>query len=112
MVDQGLAKGGDGNKLGGKRLEATLLFSDLRGFTTYSESRPAADVIEVLNGYLGEMTDAILQRDQPRTTDIFYSMVRREGRSVAMAGCCSKGTEYSRSIRSRYTGPELYAQNG
>ena len=32
-----------------------------------------------------QMTDAILQRDQPRTTDIFYGMVAREGRSVGDA---------------------------
>ena len=32
-----------------------------------------------------QMTDAILRRDQPRTTDIFYGMVAREGRSVGDA---------------------------
>ena len=37
-----------------------MLFSDLRGFTSYSESRPPARVIEVLNAYLTEMSDAIL----------------------------------------------------
>ena len=31
------------------------------------------------------LTDAILQRDQPRTTDLFFRMVRREGRSVGEA---------------------------
>src|SRR5215470_11466280 len=28
------------------------------------------------------LTDAILARDQPRTTDLFYQMVKREGRSI------------------------------
>ncbi len=37
-----------------------MLFSDLRGFTTFSESRPAQEVIEVINCYLNEMTEAIL----------------------------------------------------
>ena len=31
------------------------------------------------------LTDAILQRDQPRTTDLFFQMVRREGHSVGEA---------------------------
>ena len=32
-----------------------------------------------------ELTDAILQRDQPRTADLFFGMVKREGRSVGQA---------------------------
>jgi len=31
------------------------------------------------------LTEAILERDQPRTTDLFFKMVKREGRSVADA---------------------------
>jgi len=60
VVDQVVANADEELRLGGEQRQATVLFSDLRGFTTYSESRPPADVIDVLNGYLGEMTDAIL----------------------------------------------------
>ena len=60
VVEEVLAHGDGELRLGGVRREATLLFSDLRGFTTYSETRPPADVVEVLNRYLGEMTDAIM----------------------------------------------------
>src|SRR4029077_4123159 len=31
------------------------------------------------------LTDAILERDQPRTTDLFFQMVKRQGRSVGEA---------------------------
>ena len=31
------------------------------------------------------LTDAILDRDQPRTADLFFGMVAREGRSVGEA---------------------------
>ena len=48
-------------RLGGKRQVVTVLFSDVRGFTTYSESRPPEVVIEVLNRYLTMMTDVILR---------------------------------------------------
>jgi len=50
----------EGLRLGGTRMEATLMFSDLRGFTTFSEHREPDVVIEVLNRYLSEMSDAII----------------------------------------------------
>ena len=34
---------------------------------------------------LGPLTEAILERDQPRTTDLFFRMVKREGQSLADA---------------------------
>jgi adenylate cyclase len=49
-------------RLGGVRMEATVLFSDLRGFTTFAETLPAEEVIDILNRYLSEMSDAILGR--------------------------------------------------
>jgi adenylate cyclase len=39
------------------------MFTDLRGFTTFSESLPADKVIEALNIYLSEMTEAILDNE-------------------------------------------------
>jgi adenylate cyclase len=60
VVEQVLAST-DGNlRLGAVERECTVLFSDLRGFTSFSESQPAAQVIEVVNYYLNEMTEAIL----------------------------------------------------
>ena len=40
--------------------DCTVLFSDLRGFTSFSETQPPEQVIEVVNYYLNEMTEAIL----------------------------------------------------
>ncbi len=60
VVEQVLDEAGDGNKLGGKRVVATLLFSDLRGFTTFSEKLEPEVVIATLNDYLTEMSEAIL----------------------------------------------------
>ena len=47
-------------RLAGVRREGTVLFSDLRGFTSFAESLPPDQVIEVLNHYLSEMSDAIM----------------------------------------------------
>lgn len=46
-------------RLGGERREVTVLFADLRGFTTYSVKHSAEEVVSVLNEYLAEMTDVI-----------------------------------------------------
>ena len=53
----------DDVRLGGELLTATVLFSDLRGFTSFAERREPAEVIGVLNRYLTEMSDAILDHD-------------------------------------------------
>ena len=60
VVDEVLAEGEGRLQLGGVRRECTVLFSDIRGFTSYSETREPAEVVEVLNRYLSEMTDAIM----------------------------------------------------
>lgn len=60
VVDAVVARTGEDLRLGGVRLDATVLFCDLRGFTTFAEQLEAERVIEVLNQYLGEMSEAIL----------------------------------------------------
>ena len=60
VVDEVLAKTSDGLHLGGTLRVCTMMFTDLRGFTTFSESRSAEDVIHILNYYFGEMSQAVL----------------------------------------------------
>jgi adenylate cyclase len=47
-------------RLGGVRRDGTVMFCDLRGFTTFSEELEPELVVEVVNRYLSEMTEAIL----------------------------------------------------
>jgi adenylate cyclase len=61
VVEQVLARADEDLRLGGVTLEGTAMFTDLRGFTTFAESLPAARVIEVLNVYLSEMSEAIME---------------------------------------------------
>jgi adenylate cyclase len=49
-------------RFGGVRRECTVLFSDLRGFTSFAEELEPERVIEVLNHYLGAMSDAIMDQ--------------------------------------------------
>jgi adenylate cyclase len=60
VVDQVVASAGEDLRLGGVQRDCTILFSDLRGFTSFSESQSPEHVIEVVNYYLNEMTEAIL----------------------------------------------------
>ena len=46
-------------QLGGERREICLLFSDIRGFTTLSESLPPEEVTRLLDRYFGRMVAAI-----------------------------------------------------
>lgn len=47
-------------KLGGERRELTMFFSDLEGFSGFSERLSPEKLIALLNEYMGEMTDIIL----------------------------------------------------
>ena len=48
-------------QLGGQKREITVLFSDVAGFTTYSENHQPEEVVAILNEYLGAMTDVVLK---------------------------------------------------
>jgi len=60
-IVQELMKSPSKATLGGQRKELTMLFSDLIGFTTFSEHRPAEEVVGQLNEYLSAMTDVIFR---------------------------------------------------
>lgn len=60
VVDQVLADGDVESLLAARRLTGTVMFTDLRGFTTFAENSPVEIVVDVLNRYLGEVTDAVL----------------------------------------------------
>jgi adenylate cyclase len=60
VVDEVLASTGQGLRLGGVQREGTVMFTDLRGFTAFAETLSPDGVIDVLNCYLSEMSDSIL----------------------------------------------------
>jgi adenylate cyclase len=54
-------------QLGGQKRELTILFTDLAGFSTFSEKLGPVELTALLNDYLSEMTDIIL--DEGGTLD-------------------------------------------
>ncbi len=50
-------------QLGGQTLKVTILFSDIRGFTSISEKMDAQELVGLLNEYFTEMVGIIMEED-------------------------------------------------
>lgn len=48
-----------GFSLGGKYVDASIMFADIRSYTSYAEKEDPAEIIELLNDYFALMFDAI-----------------------------------------------------
>jgi class 3 adenylate cyclase len=62
VVDDVLARSDGDARIHPEQLTATVMFCDLRGFTSYAEGRSAAEVVDALDTYLTLMTDTILDQ--------------------------------------------------
>ena len=59
LAEQLLASGE--TKMGGDRKDVSVLFSDIRSYTTLTESMTAEEVVALLNEYFESMVDAVFQ---------------------------------------------------
>ena len=53
----------DSLQLGGKRTDITVLFADVRGFTSFSETQSPEKLVSILNRYLGAMAESVLSQE-------------------------------------------------
>jgi adenylate cyclase len=50
-------------QLGGEEKDVTVLFADLQGFTSFSEGRPAGEVIEMVNAYWEAVVPIVVEQE-------------------------------------------------
>ena len=62
VVDE-ILESPNGQEIGGRRKTVTVLMSDLRGFTSLSETRDPEDMVRLLNRYLARMSEVIIEYD-------------------------------------------------
>ena len=62
VVDE-ILESPNGQKIGGQRKTATIMMSDLRGFTSLSETIDPEDMVRLLNRYLERMSKVIMEYD-------------------------------------------------
>lgn len=104
--------------LGGIRKKVTILFADIKSFTTYCESQPPEQVVKQLNEFFSEMTHAVFKYDGTLDKFVgdsiiaFFGAPREDPRraSALQAVSCAfemKGRLEALQARWRETGEEV-----
>jgi adenylate cyclase len=91
----------DGVRLGGVSATGTVLFSDLRGFTSFAEKRQPAEVIEILNRYLAAMSDAIMDNGGTLVSYMGDGIMAIFGAPVGLDDHADRAVAASREMLSR-----------
>jgi len=60
-VAAALLESPEGLTLGGERRQVTILMADLRGFTPLTDRLPPEQIVNIVNNFLGEMTEIIFR---------------------------------------------------
>ncbi len=109
VVDEVLARAGqEGLRLGGVRRTATVLFSDMRGFTQFAETRSPDVVIAFLNEYLSAMSDVILDHGGTLVAYMGDGIMSVFGAPIEQADHADRAVAAAREM----AGPALSRFNG
>jgi adenylate cyclase len=82
-----------GFALGGKFVEATAMFSDIRAFTTIAESQPPEDTIDLLNTYYTLMFEAISDQGGVVNQMVGDGLMAIFGAPLAQPGHCDQAVK-------------------
>ncbi len=93
-----------GIRLGGVNQKVSILFADIRGFTTLSENMPPEKVVELLNEYFTRVTDVVF--DFGGTLDKYLG----DGIMALFGAPISKGNDASNAVRAAITLQRLMQQ--
>lgn len=88
-----VANNPEGVRLGGINQKVSVLFADIRGFTTLSENMEPEKVVEILNNYFTHVTDIIF--DHGGTLDKYLG----DGVMALFGAPLSKGNDAENSVR-------------
>jgi len=83
----------EGFELGGKYVEASAMFADIRGFTTIAEAGSPADTIELLNTYFTLMFEAISNHGGVVNQMVGDGLMSIFGAPVAQPDHCQRAVE-------------------
>jgi len=87
-----------GFALGGKRVRATVMFCDIRGFTTIAESQAPEETIDLLNTWYTLMFDAIGGHGGVVTQMMGDGLMAVFGAPVALSGHEARAVEAAREM--------------
>jgi len=98
----------EGTDLAGEEVELSLLFMDIRDFTTYSENAAAREVVARLNDLYGEVVPIILRHGGHANKFIGDGLLAVFGAPSRLANhadhAVAAGLEIAATVRARYDG--------
>ncbi|MGB9635145.1 MAG: adenylate/guanylate cyclase domain-containing protein [Candidatus Micrarchaeia archaeon] len=100
-------------QLGGEKHQVTVVFTDVRGFTSLSEKLDPKQIVELLNGHFDIITEEIFNEDGTvlkyigdATMAVFNAPVQKENHAVCAIKACVKiqnrMREYARMVKKKY----------
>jgi adenylate cyclase len=92
---------------GGERIEATVMFADLRGFTRFAEGQTPAVVSDALNRYLGGMSEAIREENGTVVSYMGDGIMAVFGAPIEQPDHAARAVSAAREM----TGPRLRSFN-
>ncbi len=108
-VMQNVVENIDSIKLGGKRAEVTVLFADIRGFTSISEQLSAVEVTKILNEYFSELVPIIEQHNGilnkfmgDAILAIFGEPIKNENHAADAVRCADKMLKKVHSLQEKW----------
>lgn len=100
VVDEALSRS-DGQRLGGVETPSTILFLDVRGFTTFAEGHPAPMVLDVLNRFLTLMSEEVLDAGGTLTAYLGDGLMAVFGAPVQQADHADRALEAAEGMARR-----------